>query len=206
LSFWLAHSRFSVFGTAGSVTASTGYVVFAPSSNVTAGGLTALPATPSVTIAAPTAALPDVVLLGDTVTPLLSGAAARDLALYSRHDTTGKVAATLLTGRAGILTQDASDASPYPLPDLVRALPPGITLRIVGDHTLKGCRRLRPLKLGLDQNHTARAGRQCAVFFLSQITRTRSGKPDTSRGSRKTTASHPAGTSKSGAFQRERSS
>ena len=116
-------NSFSVFGTAGSVTASPGYVVFAPSSNVTAsGGFTALPATPSVSLGATTAALADVVLLGDVISPLTTGAAARDLALYSRHDTTGKVAATLLTGRAGILTQDATNASPYPLPDLVRAV------------------------------------------------------------------------------------
>ena len=116
-------NSFSVFGTAGAVTASGGFAVFAPSADVTASGvLRALPGTPSVSVAAVTAGLPDVVVLGDVIAPLVTGLSGRDVALYSRHDTTGKVSATLLTGRAGILTQDATNGSPYPLPDLVRAV------------------------------------------------------------------------------------
>jgi filamentous hemagglutinin len=142
-------NSFSVFGTTGAVTASGGYVVFSPSSNVTASGaLAALPATPSASAAAATAVLPDVVLLGDSIAPITSGATARDLALYSRQNTTGKVTAALLTGRAGVLTQDASDLSPYPLPDLVRAaettLAPGGSVYwstasgVIGNVTLTG--------------------------------------------------------------------
>ena len=116
-------NSFSVFGTAASVSASAGNVVFIPSNTVTAAGaFTALPAIATATIGATSAALPDVVLLGDNITPLNTGVAAGRLALYSRHDTTGKASATLLTGRAGILSQDATDLSPFPLPDLIRAV------------------------------------------------------------------------------------
>ena len=87
--------------------------------------------------------LPDVVLLGDIVAPMSSGVAARNLALYSRHDTTGQVAASLLTGRAGVLTQDgAGNASPYPLPDLVRTVETAgfwsTAAAVIGNVTLTG--------------------------------------------------------------------
>ncbi len=113
-------NSFSVFGTTAPISTGANFVVFCPACNLGA----AAQSPPTISTANPGVVgvtVPDVVLLADSISPITSGISAGRLALYSQHDTSGKVIATLLTGRAGIVAGEASNLSPYPLPDLVKA-------------------------------------------------------------------------------------
>ena len=117
----LGVNSFSLFGSSASV--SGGTVAFNPAADVS-GSATFKPLTTysPASVGAVGAVLPDVALLGDSITLQTTGLSARNLGLYSRHTTQGLVRAAMLTGRAGVLTSDSTVAPDFAVPAIVRAV------------------------------------------------------------------------------------